>query len=191
MPLLDLPLLRRSAFEHACDNPAAGYWISGFLILVGLLYGISVAVFQRAAGLPLYGIPLEQFSDPILFGGNMLAGTMIVVAAHIGVVLIAWLMVRGVKGGGHLLMLYRASAYGLPLTIPALPLIAWLSLEEPVRAAAAAPEGLLIALGAAGGLLSLMGLLQALIVSQAMPWSRAAAAAILTFGFGGSVLMII
>lgn len=191
MPLLDLALLRPAAFQHACDSPQAAWWISGFLIATGAFYGVLVAAFQQAAGQPLYGIPVEQFSDRVLYGGNILAGLLIVVVVHTGATLIAWLMTRGVGGRGHLLMLYRAGAYVLPLALPALPLVAVSTLDAAGRAAAAAPVTLLLGLGGLGGILALYGLFQALRVSQGLaPW-RAAVAAGLTALFTGSILMVV
>jgi len=191
MPLMDLLLLRPTAFMHACDNPRAAWWISGFLISTGIFYGCLIAFFQQAAGQPIYGIPVEQFTGRVLYGGNMLAGILVVVVVHTGATLISWLMTRGVGGRGDLLMLYRATGYVLPLTLPALPLVAFSTLDESGRRAADAPFELMLLLGAVGGILALYGLFQALRVSQALvPW-RAAVAAGLTALFTGSVLLVV
>ncbi len=190
-PLIDLILLRPQAFAHACDSPRAAWWISGFLIGTGAVYGALLAAVQRAGGVELAGIPVERFSDAVLYGGNVLAGLLIVVVVHTGGTLIAWLMTRGVGGTGHLLMLYRAGAYVLPLAAPALPLIAASTLEGPARQAATLPETMLLALAAAGGVAVLTGLFQALRVSQGLTPIRAAAATALTAAFTASVLTIV
>lgn len=192
MPLIDLLRLRPTAFRHACESPQAAWWISGFLIATGAAYGTLIAAFQQAAGQPLYGIPVAQFSDRVLYGGNILAGLLIVVVVHTGATLIAWLMTRAVGGGrGDLLMLYRAVAYVMPLSAPALPLVAYSTLEDAGRRATGAPLDVLLVLGAVGGIAALFGLFLALSMSQALaPW-RAAVAAGLTALFTGSILLVV
>ena len=50
MPILDIFLLRPQAVIHACENRRAPLWISAFIILIGVIYGVLVALLQRNLG---------------------------------------------------------------------------------------------------------------------------------------------
>ena len=112
-------------FQHALENPRASWLVTAFLIGVGALYGLLVAAFQQATGgdfIP--GLSVAEIPTHILFGGNVIAGILIVMAGHVGVTFVTWLMARAVGGPGHLTALYRTTAYLLPLFVPALPYVA-------------------------------------------------------------------
>jgi hypothetical protein len=104
--------------------------MSIFLLGTGALYGVLVAYFQRMMGAELQGVALEQFSDVILYGGNIVSGILIAMVFHGGVTLVLWLMARAVGGPGRLGLLYKVGAYLLPLTYPALPFLAAHSVTE-------------------------------------------------------------
>jgi hypothetical protein len=122
--LSDLFFLRTGAYRHALDNPRAVLWASCFLLATGLLYGLSVALFQRTLDGDIKGVPVAQIPDRILFAGNLISGVLIVLVFHGGVTLVVWLMARAVGGPGRLAELYRATAYVLPLSWPGLPSLA-------------------------------------------------------------------
>ena len=113
-----------STFRHAIEDPRAPWLVTAFLLGLGLLYGVLVAAFQRASTGELAGIPVSAFSSAILYGGNIVAGILITLAAHVGITFVAWLMARAVGGPGNLPALYRTTAYLLPLCGPALPYLA-------------------------------------------------------------------
>ena len=117
--LSDLFFLRAGAYRHALGSPRAYLWASGFLSATGLLYGLSVALSQRALGGDIKGVPVAQIPDWVLFSGTLLSGVLIVLFFHGGVTLVVWLMARAVGGPGRLAALYRATAYVLPLSWPA------------------------------------------------------------------------
>lgn len=186
--LLDLLLLRPRAFHHACVDPAAPRFAFAFIVLTGLAYGTLVAVFQRGIGAPLYGIPVDQFPDWVLFTGNIVAGLVIAVVAHAGLSIVVWLMARAVGGPGLFALLYRLAAYLLIPALPALPRLAF---------AAAQPPELPVAVPVAFDLLALLavafvliGLYHGFRVSQDTTPVRAGLAAILTVAFTASVVAI-
>ena len=112
-------------FRHALESPAASWIVTAFLISVGCIYGLFVAAFQRIAnGDLLSSLPVSDIPGYILYGGNVIAGILIVLAAHVGMTFIAWLMARAVGGPGHMTALYRTTAYLLPLFLPAVPFVA-------------------------------------------------------------------
>ena len=122
--LSDLFLLRARAYRHALGHSRASLWASSFLLATGLLYGLSLALFQRALGGQIKGVALAQIPDRILFAGNLISGVLIVLVFHGGVTLVVWLIARAVGGPGRLTELYRATAYVLPLAWPGLPSLA-------------------------------------------------------------------
>ncbi|MBN2705167.1 MAG: hypothetical protein JXR89_01855 [Deltaproteobacteria bacterium] len=124
MILIDLFLLRDTPYRYAAENPRSPIWIPFLLILSGLVYGLLVAVFQRLVGAEIHGIQAREISLSILYGGNILSGIFVAFIFHGGVTLILWLMAKGVGGPGHLALLYRSSAFLLPLGLPAFPYLA-------------------------------------------------------------------
>jgi hypothetical protein len=191
MPLIDLFLLRPEAFRHACENQRAPLWISAFLFLVGIVYGVLVALIQRALGGELQGVPTATIPLWVLALGNSLMGVLIAVLVHLGVTLVAWLMAKAVGGPGYLTLLYRTSGYLLPLTLPALPALAfntaWTTIQNPTATAMPWPYLLLAGVGVA---LFLAGLYQALRVTQDLTPSRTAFAVALFAAFTASIMSI-
>jgi TRAP-type C4-dicarboxylate transport system permease small subunit len=124
MLLLDLFRLKAWPYRHACETRRAGLYISLFLLATGILYGLLLAAFQSVRGGTLQGIPIEDIPAPILYGGNVVSGVLVVVMVHAGVTLIAWLMAKAIGGRGLIVAFYRASAYLLPLAWPTLPQVA-------------------------------------------------------------------
>ncbi|TVR98502.1 MAG: hypothetical protein EA406_06550 [Rhodospirillales bacterium] len=122
--LIDLFLLRAWPYRHAIESPSATWYVSGFLFLTGVFYGLLVAAFQRAIGGELRGVPVDHIPGSILYGGNLVSGILIAVMVHAGIAIIAWLMAKGVGGPGLMGWVYKATAYLLPLGIPALPMLA-------------------------------------------------------------------
>ncbi len=186
----DLFLLRPTPYFHACENRWASFWVSGFLILTGVSYGSLVALFQRAIGGEIQGIPVADIPNSILFGGNIASGLLIVFIAHLGIVLVAWLMARGVGGPGGLLGLYRTTAYLLPLFFPALPKVA-LSTVTIGRDLPPIPyDTTYTVMGVAGVAMALVGYYQAIRVTQDVSPGRAAASVGLFALFIGSLVLI-
>lgn len=192
MPLLDIFLLRPEAFRHACENPRAPLWISAFLFLVGIAYGVLVALLQRALGGELQGVPVATIPLWILALGNSLMGVIIAILVHLGVTLVAWLMAKAVGGPGYLVLLYRVTGYLLPLTLPALPALAFHTASTTVQnpAVIMAMPWLYLPLAAAGVALFLAGLYQALRVTQDLTPSRTAFAVALFAAFTASIMSI-
>ena len=124
MRLTQLIFPDEDTFRHAIESPLAPWLVTAVLMGLGLLYGSLVAGFQRASGGALAGIPVAEFSAAILYGGNIVTGILITLAAHVGITIVAWLMARGVGGPGNIPVLYRTTAYLLPLCVPAIPYIA-------------------------------------------------------------------
>ncbi|MBE0616900.1 MAG: hypothetical protein IH608_03080, partial [Proteobacteria bacterium] len=124
MLLTDLFLLRDTPYRHACESRRAPLWMALFLLGVGGAYGVLVAHFQKTLGVSLQGIPAAEIPGWILYGGNVLSGMLVALVFHGGVTLVVWLMARAAGGAGRLGLLYRATAYLLPLGLPALPLLA-------------------------------------------------------------------
>jgi len=190
MLIRDLFLLRPTPYFHACENRRAPLWVSGFLILTGVLYGSLVALFQRAVGGEMQGIPVDDIPDTILFGGNIASGMMIVFISHLGVTLVAWLMARGVGGPGGLVGLYRTTAYLLPLFLPALPKVA-LTTATMGRDLPPIPFGTTYTIMAvAAVVMVLAGHFQAIRVTQDVSPGRAAASVGLFALFISSLVLI-
>ena len=112
-------------FRHALESPRAPWLVTAFLIGLGSLYGLFVAIFQRAIGgeyIPGYSV--DAIPLYLIIIANVIPGIVIMILAHIGVTFVTWLMARAVGGPGHLTALYRTTAYLLPLFLPAIPLVA-------------------------------------------------------------------
>jgi uncharacterized membrane protein (DUF485 family) len=191
MPLIDLFLLRPEAFRHACESQRAPLWISAFLFLVGIVYGVLVAFLQRTLGGELQGVPTAAIPLWILALGNILMGVIIAVLVHLGITLVAWLMAKAVGGPGYLVLLYRVTGYLLPLTLPALPALAFntasTTIQNPV---ATTMPWLYLPLAAFGVALFLAGLYQALRVTQDLTPTRTAVAVALFAAFTASILSL-
>lgn len=190
MLIRDLFLLRPTPYFHACENRRASFWVSGFLLLTGVLYGSLVALFQRAIGGEIQGIPVEQIPNWVLFGANIVAGLIIVFISHLGVTLVAWLMARGVGGPGGMLGLYRTTAYLLPLFLPALPKIALTTVTIGRDLPPIPYETTYTVMAIAGVAMALVGHYQAIRVTQDVSPGRAAASVGLFTLFIGSLVLI-
>lgn len=190
MVLVDIFLLRDDPYRHACENPRAPVWISAFIVATGALFGVLSAVFQRVVGGEIGGYPLDQIPDWILFLGNIVPGILIAVAVHIGIAIISWLMVKGVSGRGRMVLLYRATAYLLPLGAPALPYIAS-SRYTPAEIATLPLQAAYTPLAGLGLCLFAIGLFKVMQVVEGVPPIRAALAVALFGLFCGSILLIV
>ena len=186
----DLLLPGPATFRHALENPRAGLWIGLILLTVGALYGCWVAVFQLALGGDLQGIPVAEIPVWLLFAGNVLAGVMIAIIGHIGIALIAWLMARAVGAPAYLIVLYRTTAYLLPVAALAAPFLALTG--GAVVVPEADPPGLwiyaLLALLGAG--LFFSGLFDLFRTTQDLSPTRAALATALFVIFSVAILLI-
>ena len=176
MLILDLYRLRAWPYRHACESPTAGYWITGFIVATGTIYGLLVATFQRAIGGDLQGFPVDHISELILFGGNVLAGILITIMVHMGVVLVAWLAARGVGGPGWFGLLYKATAYLLPLLLGALPQAALTAAISGRDVPPPAIQPLTLPLAVVSVAMALFGLYQIMRLTQGLPTGRAAGA---------------
>ncbi|TVR84290.1 MAG: hypothetical protein EA405_02035 [Rhodospirillales bacterium] len=191
--VFDLFLLRAWPYRHAIESAAATWYVSGFLFLVGSLYGLLVAAFQRAIGGELRGVPVDNVPDWILYGGNLLSGILIGVMVHAGIAIIAWLMAKGVGGPGMIGWVYKATAYLLPLGIPALPMLAL----SAAAATATAPlpafpmEAAYLPLALLSLVLFLFGLFEVMRVTQGVGWKRAAGAVALFTVFCYAIFLIL
>jgi hypothetical protein len=147
-------------FRHAIESPRAPWLVTGILIGLGTVFGVLVAAFQQAIGGTLAGIPIDRFGGFELYFGNVLAHILIVLACHVGVTIVAWLMAKAVGGPGHLAALYRTTAYLLPLLLPALPYVAAQSAAASLGGSVGEPplQGLLLPLAGLGAALGLSGL---------------------------------
>jgi hypothetical protein len=190
MQLVDLFLLQRTPYEHACRHPRSSLWATGCLLTTGAVYGLLVALFQRALGGDIQGIPLEQISDMILFGGNLLSGILVALVFHGGVTLVVWLMARAVGGPGGLGDLYRATAYLMPLAILILPQLALGSAAQGREVTGLPFAGVYPVLAWIGVMMMAIGLYQLIRVTQATPPFRTAAAVFLVVLFCYAVLLI-
>jgi hypothetical protein len=191
MLLLDIFLLRPAPYRHACENPRAGLCIGAFLVVTGTLYGLLVAAFQRAGGVPIQGVAVDDIPAWALFGGNVLSGIVVTIMVHVGITFLAWLMARAIGGPGILAAIYRATAYLLPLTWPALPQVARataLAGQEPVPLPF---DSLYLPLAVAGLSLFLIGLTNVYAVTQGKGVARAAFGAALFALFTLSILLIV
>lgn len=112
-------------FRHALESPRASWLVTAFLLCLGCTYGLFVGAFQQALGGELApGVPVAEVPAYIIYGGNMIAGVLIILAVHVGITFAAWLMAKAVGGPGHLTALYRTTAYLMPLALPGLPYVA-------------------------------------------------------------------
>lgn len=191
MLIPDLIRLRPQAFRHAAESPRAPFWMAAFLLVTGAAYGVLLSVFQRALGVAFQGIPAADVPLWVLLGANLVSGELIALVFHGGVTLLVWLMAKGVGGPGRLGLLYRATAYVLPLALPALPALA---LDAAARGAAAGTSlpgaGALTALAWLGAALVLAGLYQLLRATQGTsPGKSAVAVAVFAF-FCSSFLLL-
>lgn len=191
MLLTDLFLLKRWPYQHACEAPRASLWAIGSLVSTGALFGVLIGLFQRALGGDIQGVPVNQISTGILFAGNLVSGILITLVFHGGVTFVVWMMARAVGGPGQLAPLYRATAYLLPLAIPALPKLALSNAAEGRDVALdVSSSGLYTVLAGIGLILVLGGLYQLLQVTQGVGPGRTAAAVFLIVLFCVSVLLI-
>ncbi|NBC31162.1 MAG: hypothetical protein GVY13_00625 [Alphaproteobacteria bacterium] len=112
-------------FRHALESPRAPWLVTAFLIGLGCVYGVFVGAFQQALGGELApGVTVADIPAYIVYGGNMIAGVLIILAVHVGITFASWLMAKAVGGPGHLTALYRTTAYLMPLALPGLPYVA-------------------------------------------------------------------
>ncbi|MCP5158009.1 MAG: hypothetical protein H6975_01130 [Gammaproteobacteria bacterium] len=191
LPILDIFLLRPQAVLHACENRRAPLWISAFIILIGAIYGVLVALLQRSFGGELQGIPVIDIPFWVLTLGNILPGILITIMIHIGIMLVAWLMAKALGGPGELGLLYRAGGYLLPLGLPALPAVAFTVATTTTTAHAVGSTPILYqALAVCGALLFLAGLYQVFRVTQNLPSVRARFAVALFAAFSVSILSL-
>ncbi|MHB8766082.1 MAG: hypothetical protein ACYDA8_17335 [Deferrisomatales bacterium] len=191
MLILDLVRLRPQAFRHAAESPRAPLWMAAFLLGTGAAYGALLSGFQRALGVAFQGVPAAEVPTWVLLAANLVSGELIALVFHGGVTLLVWLMAKGIGGPGGLGLLYRATAYVLPLALPALPALA---LDAAARGAVGGSSlpgaGALTALAWLGAALVLAGLYQLLRVTQdASPAKSAAAVAVFAF-FCSSFLLL-
>jgi len=191
MPLLDLLLLRPQAFLHACEQRRAPMWISAFLLLFGGVYGTWVGLLQYSLGGELQGIPIASIPLWVLVVGNVLMGILIAILVHLGVTLIAWLMAKAVGGPGYMGSLYRTSGYLLPLTLPALPALAFNTAVTTVDSVVPPSLPLLyLILAIVGVAWFLGGLYQSLRVTQGLTSPRTLFAVLLFAAFTASIMSI-
>ena len=190
MLVFDLFMLRDEPYRHACLSPRAPWWITGFIVVVGCLFGTLVAVFQRTVGGEIQGIAIADIPDWILFVGNIVPGMVIMVVVHAGVTIVAWLMVKGFSGRGQLVMLYRATAYLLPLGVPALPYMAVTTVPDAAERVGLPFEAAYVPLAGLGLCLFVLGLFQAIRVVEGLSlWRAALTVAVFTL-FSFSLLLI-
>jgi hypothetical protein len=178
-------------FRHACESPRAPWWVTGFIVALGALYGAAVAAFQQTLGGELQGIPIAEFPAYILYGGNMLAGALIVLAGHLGFAVIAWMMARAAGGPGHMAAIYRTTAYLLPLVAPAVPFIAMTSTVPPDMRAALPLQVLYLPLAGLSVALVLNGLFTLYRIVQGVSPVRAGLGTALFALFLTSILLLV
>lgn len=188
MIILDLFLLRDTPYRYAADNPKSPIWMPFLLLSAGILYGCLVAIFQRQAGMLIHGVDAREISSLILMGGNVLSGIFVALVFHGGVTLIVWLMAKGVGGPGNLGVLYRCTAFILPLAYPAFPYLAADAIKE-------GTENLPYVqvypfLAALSFVLMAVSLFRLFRVSQGVKVWRAALATFMVFFFSASVLIL-
>lgn len=188
--LSDLFFLRAGAYRHALDHPRAYLWASSFLLATGVLYGLSVALFQRALDGEIQGVPLAQIPDWVLFTGNLVSGVLIVLVFHGGVTLVVWLMARAVGGPGRLAELYRATAYVLPLSWPGLPSLALFGAAQGANVSHLPLSELYALMAVVAFVLVCGGLYQLLRETQDISTGRAAGGVFLVALFCYSVLLL-
>lgn len=156
-----------------------------------MIYGILVALLQRSIGGELKGIPVTNIPFWVLMLGNILPGVLITIMIHIGIMLVAWLMAKALGGRGELGLLYRAGGYLLPLTLPALPAVAFTVAVTTTTAHSAGPIPLIYqTLAVFGAALFLAGLYQVFRITQNFPSTRALFAVALFAAFSVSILSL-
>ncbi len=190
MLLADTFLFRDTPYIYARDNSRSPLLMPFLLLGTGIIYGFLVAFFQKTAGVELHGITVEQISNRVLFGGNIISGVLVAMVFHGGVTLIVWLMAKGVGGPGNLTILYRTTAYILPQTLLALPLLAAHS-ALPQGGLESLPYYWLYAPMAAYATLSLIiGLFHIFRVTQQVTTLRCIFAVFLLLFFSAAVLLL-
>ncbi len=191
MPLLDLLLLRPQAFYHACEQRRAPMWISAFLLLFGVVYGSWVGLLQYSLGGELQGITIASIPLWVLVVGNIIIGILIAILVHLGVTLVAWLMAKAVGGPGYMGALYRTSGYLLPLTLSALPALAFNTAVTTIESVVPPTLPLLYLLLAIVGVAWFLGgLYQSLRVTQELTPRRTLFAVLLFAAFTASIMRI-
>ncbi len=191
MIFTDLFLLRDTPYRFAGESSRSPMWMPFMLISMGSLYGILVAFFQKTAGGEIHGYAVEEISNTILIGGNIVAGVLIALFFHGGTTLLVWLMARGVGGPGLLALLYRTSAFLLPLTFPALPYLAAKSVLPEGDLNSILPYSWIYVPLAVYSLISLtVGLFHMFRVTQQVTPLRCAMAVFLLLFFSVGVLML-
>lgn len=188
--LTDLFLLRPSAYRHAREDPRSHLWASAFLLATGSLYGVLLALFQRALGGEIKGVPVAQIPDTLLFAGNLVSGLVIALVFHGGVTLVVWLMARAVGGRGRLSELYRTTAYVLPLSWPGLPRLSLLGAAQGADRMYVPLADAYTMLGLLAIVLVCCGLYQLFRVTQDFGPGRAASGVFLVVLFCYSVLLV-
>jgi hypothetical protein len=124
MLLADLFLFRDTPYCYARDNSRSPLLMPFLLLGTGIIYGFLVSLFQKTAGVELHGVAVDQISNQVLFGGNIISGILVVLTFHGGMTLLVWLMAKAVAGPGNLAVLYRTTAYLLPQVLLGLPFLA-------------------------------------------------------------------
>ncbi|HDS15058.1 MAG TPA: hypothetical protein ENN66_00195 [Proteobacteria bacterium] len=189
--LIDLFLLRETPYRYAAENPRSPLWMPFLLIGTGAVYGILVAIFQRILGGNLQGFAVQDISNPILMGGNILSGIFVALIFHGGVTMVIWLMARGVGGAGRLAVLYRSTAFILPLAVPAFPYMAAHSVPAESQASLILPLGWSYPLLAAIALVMvIVGLFRLFRVTQKLSTFRCGFAVFLVFFFSLAVYFL-
>ena len=187
---IDLLLPGAATFRHALESPRAGWWISLILLTVGALYGCWVAAFQLVLVGELQGIPVAEIPIWLLFAGNILAGVMIAIIGHVGITLIAWLMARAVGATAYLIVLYRTTAYLLPVAALAAPFLALTGGAVVVPGGDPPQLWIYVLLAMLGAGLFLSGLFDLFRTTQDLSPIRSAIATVLFVLFSVAILLI-
>ncbi|MBK8906645.1 MAG: hypothetical protein IPM60_01660 [Rhodospirillales bacterium] len=193
MLLLDLYLLRPTPFRHAWENPRSPYLVSGFLIATGVIYGLLLALFNLSIG-EIKGVSLEGLSGASrtwFFVYSVAVGLMTVVAVHLGITIVTWLMARAIGGPGLLVGLYRVTAYLLPLGWPALPQLARTVVASTAESVPSLPlQWAYLPLAALGLALFFAGLFQIFVLTQGKGPVRSAAGVLFFVVFSFAVFLM-
>ncbi len=191
MLFVDIFLLRDRPYRFASSDRASSWLMPLILLSTGSLYGLLVALFQRGVGGVIHGVEVNQISDMILFGGNMIAGIFIVLFFHGGVTMLVWLMAKGVGGPGGLALLYRTTSLLLPAALPALPFLAADNALAEGIIMSNLPLGVVYApLAAWSAIAMVAGLYHTFRVTQQVASKRCAFAVFLVLFFSFGVLML-
>ncbi len=190
MLLADLFLFRDTPYRYARDNSRSPLLMPFLLIGIGIIYGFLVALFQKMGGVELHGLAVEQISNKVLFGGNIISGIFVALVFHGGVTLIVWLMAKSVGGPGNLGILYRTTAYLLPQALPALPFLASRSAMPEGGFEVLAYSWLYTPLAAYAFISMAVGLFHIFRVTQQITTLRCALAVFITIFFCSSVLLL-